>query len=271
MHPFFAPASPGQRFCLHHAPNSRGSARGSVLYAHPFAEEMNKSRRTAALQARALAAQGFDVLQIDLLGCGDSSGDFGDATWDAWLDDLALGARWLAENGSGPLVLWGLRLGALLALDFARARETAVERFLLWQPVTSGEAFLTQFLRLRLASEMLGGARSGGTQELRERLAAGEPLEIAGYTLSPALASSLEQLKLTNLVPEGAALDWFEIVAEEGRALPPATQRIVDQLGGSGRQVRTHAVVGEPFWITQEITECPTLIAATSAALEASP
>ncbi len=51
---------------------------------------MNKSRRMAALQARAFAAMGFGVLQIDLFGCGDSSGDFSDARWDIWKQDLAI-------------------------------------------------------------------------------------------------------------------------------------------------------------------------------------
>src|SRR5687768_8838655 len=69
----------GRRFCLLHMPSR--PARALVVYVHPFAEEMNKSRRMAALQARALAASGHAVLQIDLLGCGDSSGDFGDASW----------------------------------------------------------------------------------------------------------------------------------------------------------------------------------------------
>ena len=40
-----------------------------------WAEEMNKARRMAALQARLLAENGYAVLQIDLHGCGDSSGD----------------------------------------------------------------------------------------------------------------------------------------------------------------------------------------------------
>jgi hypothetical protein len=41
-------------FCIEHAPPRR--VRGAVLYVPPWAEEMNKSRRMAALQSRALAA-----------------------------------------------------------------------------------------------------------------------------------------------------------------------------------------------------------------------
>ena len=74
--PFFFDADPGTRFSLYHAPNPQVPARGAILYVHPFAEEMNNSRRMAALQARAFSALGFAVLQIDLFGCGDSCGDF---------------------------------------------------------------------------------------------------------------------------------------------------------------------------------------------------
>lgn len=35
--------------------------KGVVLFLHPFAEEMNKSRRTVAQQARTLAAAGYHV------------------------------------------------------------------------------------------------------------------------------------------------------------------------------------------------------------------
>ena len=84
--PFFLRFTAGRRFCLLHAPERR--AIGAVLYVHPLAEEMNKSRRMAALQARALAASGWFVLQVDLFGCGDSDGDFGDADWQRWLADV---------------------------------------------------------------------------------------------------------------------------------------------------------------------------------------
>ena len=152
---FFLPAAGGERFCIFHP--ASGAPLGSILYVHPFAEEMNKSRRMAALQARAFCARGYNVLQIDLLGCGDSSGDFGDARWHAWHEDVALATDWLARHTEGPVHLWGLRLGALLALDHSRQAGRSFAGLLLWQPVISGAQFMTQFLRLRMGSEMLSG------------------------------------------------------------------------------------------------------------------
>ena len=125
--PLFLQVEPGpcgRRFALHHRP--AGPPRGLVVYVHPFAEEMNKSRRMAALQSRALAEAGFAVLQVDLMGCGDSDGELLDASWAQWVGDVVFACGWLRQQypHSGtdtvPLWLWGLRAGALLAADAAR-------------------------------------------------------------------------------------------------------------------------------------------------------
>ncbi|WP_342120939.1 hydrolase 2, exosortase A system-associated [Pseudoduganella sp. OTU4001] len=259
------------RFALYHAPAA--PCRGAWLYLHPFAEEMNKARRMAALQAAALAAQGWAVLQLDLHGCGDSAGDFGEASWDSWRADVALGLDWLQETLGTQLPqapgLWGLRLGALLALDYAQhPAGLAPSRLLLWQPVLQGAAHLTQFLRLQLAAQMLGeGGPEGGTAALRATLAAGTPLEIAGYALNPALALALDGLDGTRQAPP-CPVHWLEVVAEAGRPLSPAAQRVARQWQEAGASVLTASAPGPQFWATQEIAEAPALLQATTAVLE---
>ena len=101
---FFLPAQPGHRFCIYH-PSADGRTGCSFVYAHPFCEEMNKARRMAALQSRRLAAAGYAVLEIDLFGCGDSSGDFADAKWDIWKQDLQFALVWLKSRVAGPMGL----------------------------------------------------------------------------------------------------------------------------------------------------------------------
>ena len=70
-----------------------------------------------------MAAAGYTVLQIDLRGCGDSSGDFGEAGWSDWVDDVLAACVWLREQNQAPLWLWGLRAGCLLATEVARRDE----------------------------------------------------------------------------------------------------------------------------------------------------
>jgi len=266
--PLFLGQGDAARFGLYHAPAS--PCRGALLYLHPWAEEMNKARRMAALQARALAADGWAVLQLDLHGCGDSAGDFGDASWESWRADVALGLDWLQATLGAQLPqapgLWGLRLGALLALDYAaQPAGRAPSQLLLWQPVLQGAGHLTQFLRLRVAARMLGeGGADTGTGALRATLAAGTPLEIAGYTLSPDLAAAIDQLDASRLAPS-CPVHWLEVVGAEGRPLPPAAQRVLQAWQNCDGRAQT--VAGPPFWATQEIAEAPALLDATRAVL----
>ena len=270
-----APAEGGQRFCLYH-PAQGDTLRGLVVYIHPFAEEMNKARRMAALQTRALAGAGYAVLQIDLLGCGDSSGDFGDASWHNWVSDVVQACQWLRGRGNSidpaasqaPLWLWGLRASCLLAVEAAR-QLNAPCNFLFWQPPATGKPLLQQFLRLKVAADMLGGQTKGAMEAMRQQLAGGASVEIAGYMLSPSLASGLEQAVLVPPASQGQAqrLEWFELSTRENTSLSPVSAPNIAQWQQSGFSASSHMVQGPAFWQTTEIEEAPRLIAATTAAL----
>ncbi len=252
----------GQRLVLFHAPVA--PFRAAVLFLHAFGEEMNKSRRMAALAARALAAAGFAVLQIDLLGCGDSSGDIDQASWDDWVDDVVLGATWLQQRYPGPLWLWGQRAGCLLAAQ-AAPRLAGVKHFLFWQPQGSGKQTLQQFLRLKMASQMQHGAGKGVTESLHADLAQGRAVEVAGYRITPALALGLAAASLQR--PSAAAADsrlvWLEVTSRVPAALLPASAPVLAHWHEAGYRVSSQAVAGAPFWQTVEIEDAPELVTAT--------
>jgi len=143
-----------------------------------------------------------------------------------------------------------------------------IEQLLLWQPVSSGEQFLTQFLRLRLAAEMLAdGAAQTGVRELRETLRRGVTLEIAGYALDPRLAAEIDAQDLADLVPAVKHVHCLEVTAAAEPKVSPASQRALDAWRSKGLDVRAAAVTGEPFWATIEVTECEALLAATESSL----
>lgn len=266
MQAFFLDAGPStaeQRFALYHAP--RGPLRGTVLALYPFAEEMNKSRRMVGLGARALAAAGHAVLQIDLRGCGDSGGELADAAWDDWIDDVRRGCAWLAERHEGPRWLWGTRAGCLVAAEAARRMGESFN-FLFWQPQASGRQVLQQFLRLKMASQLQEGTAKGLTESLQRELAAGRPVEVAGYCLGPALAQGLASATLLP-TPAGRALIWLEVTSREPAALLPASAAVIDGWRGTGYDVLAQAVSGPPFWQTLEIEDAPALVVATVQAL----
>lgn len=264
---FFLPATPGQRYCLYHP--AAGAPKAALLYVAPFGEEMNRTRRAAALQARALAAQGCAVLQIDLYGSGDSDGEFADADWQTWKQDLALAHAWLAAKTGRAVGLWGMRLGALLALDYAASALLPVARFVFWQPVLRGAVYLNQLLRLRLAGDMLaGGAQSASIDSRQLRAALREQTqEIGGYDIAPSMADAIESLDAGKLAAPDAPVVWFEVVAEAGRPAPPPALQLADSWRARGVQVALQPVPDQPCWATPEIAECPQLRAATTAAM----
>lgn len=273
---FFLPVSGSPQgracFCIHHVPKDR-PVRGLVVYVHPFAEEMNKARRMAALQSRALATQGLAVLQIDLTGCGDSSGAFDSATWSVWIDDVAAACAWLLErhacNDSSrqpTLWLWGLRAGCLIAAA-AAGRLPLPWHLLLWQPVVSGRQHLQQFLRLKMAGNLAAGTGRGTTDALRRQLERSEPVDVAGYRLSADLASGLEAARLVpHANPQGRVI-WIELSHREEAQLLPASATAIDEWQAAGHAVFAQVVRGPAFWQTVEIEQAPDLIDATQAAL----
>jgi len=266
---FFLQAAPGQRFCIYHP--SAAALRGAVLYIHPFAEEMHCARRMAALQSRALAAAGFAVLQVDLLGCGDSSGDFADALWEHWLADVQAAACWLLhqaehESGFAPpcLWLWGLRAGCLLARQAAERLGRPCQ-LLFWQPCLSGRAVLQQWVRLQGAADLLGnGAAAGGNTPL-QRLQAGQEVELAGYMLTPALAQGLQaaQLQAPDAGSPVRQVVWFELSLQQ----PPALSALPPPWQSTPCKLQRQALPGPAFWQLMDAPANLGLLQASTAAL----
>lgn len=254
---FFLPARGGSLFCLYHAPQGP-VLRGRVLHLHPFAEELNTCRRVSAQFARALSADGYAVLQFDMHGCGDSEGEFADATWPIWLnnahDALVELNRRAAEHdtsqAAAPLWLWGVRSGALLASDMLKDMRAPCH-MLWWQPVVSGQQVLQQWLRLDAAKAWLGQGQSGKAAPPNEQLKQGQTVHVAGYPITPALSQSLSNTTLQAGI-QGAGkesrLRWMELTTTASDELPPAATRHAQQWQDAGWDVSAHVVSSPPFW-----------------------
>ena len=209
---------------------------------------------------------------MDLLGTGDSAGEFRDARLDDWRQDLDLVAEWAAREGAPVTGIVGMRFGALLALELA-SRLPGPLRIALWQPVASGQLQLTQFLRLRVAGALLAGGSAAdkgaeSVASLTAGLKSGQVFEVGGYELSPGLAADLEGPDLRRLAPPtGASVRWFEVSAGEAPDLTRvATDRLRDWQA-AGITADGIALAGDTFWSTVELTGCPVLAAQTTSFL----
>lgn len=260
LEPGFLDLADGRRFFLYQAPRT-GEAVGAAMFVAPFAEEMNKSRRMAALQCRALAEAGFATLRLDLFGCGDSDGDLADASWGQWLADVAAGLAELRRRCAAPPWLWGLRSGALLAGQ-AAGNVPGLHGLLLWQPMNSGKAVVQQFLRLESAGRLTDASRASAS-DLRARIAAGETLEVAGYPLCEGLVAGLEAATLA-APAAGIRTVWLEVSSRPDPAMLPGSAATLARWRDHGFDVHAAAVPGPSFWQTTEIEEAPALLQATT-------
>jgi exosortase A-associated hydrolase 2 len=229
-----------------------GAVRGTVLWAHAFAEEMNKSRRMCARMARSLAGSGMRVVQIDLAGCGDSTGELRDVTWRAWTDDLR--AELALADRQQPCWLWAVRAGALFAPELTAQRPDL--NLLLWQPALSGAQVLQQFLRLHAGARVVGAPEARDDNQSPARLLKeGQTVEVGGYEISPALATGLQRASLD--LPDGhtGRVLWLEVSAQQPPAAPPPARELAQRLRERGVSVHQEAIGGPQFWQTQEIED----------------
>lgn len=225
---------------------------------------MNRSRWLVAKAARQFSEIGLGVLLLDLYGTGDSDGEHIDARWEAWLEDVSCAATWLRSRHEKPIWLWGLRLGATLAIE-ASASIGGFDRLILWQPVVSGTRYLDQFLRIAIGEALTkahGGA--GSVLEIRDRLVRDRSVEVAGYAVHQALVTRIDALELSaNTIPPGTSLAWIEARSGKGGTIRPDARSILDAWQSNGTQLSADKVQAPPFWLLPEPEPADALIKIT--------
>jgi hypothetical protein len=151
-------------------------------------------------------------------------------------------------------------------MDFSHQNPELVDRLLLWQPVLTGDVFVTQFLRLRVAAAMMNTAMpQEKTNELKSRLLNGQTLEVAGYTLHPDLIRPLVTLKGDTLSLQNIKeVVIFELAASNESEPSLLNQQFLNSLQAVDIKASLTVVEGDTFWGSQEIVTALNLIQLTS-------
>ncbi len=255
IQPLFIESGAERLFCIHREPAADVSVRGSVLMLPAFAEEMNRTRSFVSRISFKLSEAGFHVLQPDLSGTGDSTGEFHDADWSRWIEELRLSSSWLLDK-AGPIHLISLRAGALFLSDLLTAEPDRFARICLVEPFVSGADSVREFLQLRVARSIFEGTKESIAM-LTEALANGASMEIAGYELSPGLYASLNEATIEDAgerVRQALILGCGRS-AETRRNV--AMRELAQTWRAAGADAAYAFVATEPFW-SQELPGLPT-------------
>ena len=254
--PSFLAARSGDLYLLRH--DSAKTPSRCVVFLPPFAEEMNRVRAIITATAHALNNSGLSCCVFDLHGTGDSDGDFSDARWDIWMSNIDDVLAYLRRQGYAKIDMIGIRLGALLAIEYIESRKPDVDRLMLWDPVLSADRHVDQFLRTRTMAAMMAG-QTETVEQLRGRLLSGETVEVGGYSLHPDLATQLYRKR-----PPGppdlpnTTLTWV------GRDAKVAA-------GAQTSRLQVSQVVQadyEPYWSSVEPVSAAALVRATCEVLK---
>jgi dienelactone hydrolase len=199
---FGPPARP--LFGLLHEPVSRTPQTGVVL-CNPFGYEAICAHRSYRHLAERLARAGHAVLRFDYDGAGDSFGDDNDpGRVRAWIDSIHAAIAELRRTGVQNIVLFGIRLGGLLAV-YAACERRDVSGLILWAPCLSGKAYLRELKVLqRIHAEALE----------QPATATGELDEALGFALTTETALGLQGLDVREL-SRCSARDALLIAREE--------------------------------------------------------
>jgi alpha-beta hydrolase superfamily lysophospholipase len=167
-----------------HAPSS-GRAKAGVVICPPFGHEYMETYYTLRLLAERLTEEGLCVLRFDYDGTGDSAGDSSDNDRvPAWLNSVDAALDVLRRAGTSSVFAIGMRMGALLA-GIAAEKHLDLEGLVLWDPVVSGRAYVTeQRALIALAFEGHGSAQDGR-------------LEAPGLSFDAPTVSELRKLDLS--------------------------------------------------------------------------
>ena len=194
--PLFFPSGDRSLFGVLHRPAGGATVTTAFVFCHPLGEEKLWTHRVFVSYARHLAESGRPVLRFDFTGNGDSEGRFSDLSMSTLAGDLrAAIAEVRRLTGVTAVSLLGLRLGANIAMRVAD-EESDVRRLILWSPVTDGERYMQELLRINLLTQM---ATYKEIRQERPDLVAdmqqGRTVNVDGYDMAWPLYSSVAEFK----------------------------------------------------------------------------
>ena len=247
-----------------HAPEAEARPT-AALFCHAFGEERKSSALAMARLARAVARAGFPALRFDYYGCGDSEGEFADATVGTRLEDIATAAAFLRRRTEAEGVcLLGLRLGATLA---ARAAERLADcaGLVLVEPVTDGAAYFGGELRRKLVRRMMTEGRGDASPaEMLRRLERDDAvLDLDGFAVRGPTYKELAALGIR--AGEVSFAGPVLVVQVHFKDRPkPELEAACAAYREAGARVAFHRLVLPPFWNRIEVILAPELEAAVT-------
>lgn len=191
MEAFFFGSSSSALYGVYHSPSAGRDRFEGIVMCYPFGQEYMRAHRAFRQLGDQLAKKGYHVLRFDYRGTGDSAGELEDVSPHDWLVDIETAVQELKDvSGVKKVSLLGLRLGGLLAGQVA-ADNANISRLILWDPVISGGAYI---------SELCGDIKTVEDGALSSKSINAEgAIHFNGFCMTAGFQQALEALNLLEL------------------------------------------------------------------------
>lgn len=236
-----------------------------IVYCHPFADEQNLSHRVAVETSRKIAESGFPVLRFDLSGCGDSEGELHEVSRLDWQEDLRSAINFIkVELKIQRVLLWGLRLGASLALLYA-VNNPGIDYLILWQPVTDFKKYFNQFIKREVISRLPENRNAeisidAPFNELDQK----GQVNIIGYVISKYFLDSfliLDKSAFNFQKPVGKCIVFsISLMDQPSFGLKDFSEKLIK----NGMDVKLKHIKADSFWDRYWRWSCPEITAETT-------
>lgn len=243
--PFFFTNGNYRLFGILYEPREPSKKEGFV-FCDPFAEEKLWAQRVMVNFARDLAYAGYPVLRFDYMGTGDSEGEFEECSIETKLSDIHCAINTLQErvHGVDSLGLVGLRLGATLA-SLAADNGDNLKKIILWDPILNGSSYMTEMLRINLATQSAVFKEiRHNTEALIQLLKDGKTVNVDGYEMSWPLYAQSVGIDLLNRKISFAGVSLLVQISRKAGNITQPYNLLQSRLGNCEAVL----AVEEPFW-----------------------
>jgi pimeloyl-ACP methyl ester carboxylesterase len=240
------PSGEGRLAGMLHLPEGDARPTGLVLCA-PFGDERKSAWRALTQLSRSVARAGWPVVRFDYRGCGESPGDFIQATLETRLNDIVAAGEYLErELGLEQLCVAGLRLGATLAAG-AGAELPGCCAAVLIEPVPEGRRYFGRMLQRKKLRQSITSGQAEQDQ-------GGDAVDLDGYAVRREVLEELQgvELSLPEYHPIGSALLAQVSFNEKLRSETEHAREVLEE---GGVEVSLRTLVMEPFWSRIDITD----------------
>jgi len=209
----------------------------AVLICPPIGYEHTLCQYLLHLLAENLAVAGVPSMRFDFFGMGDSCGRNIEATFERWREDLRAALEELvSRSGAKTVRILCFRLNTILA--FHALKDSPVDRWVCWDPVTNGERHYQELQRMTRdkAQQLLVVRNLKAPRKIRDAE------ELVGVTFS---RSAIDELTMMALDPRDIPDDANVVQVLSGDyAIKSKHEKLEQQVLGKFRSTRVDQVCG---------------------------